>query len=171
VLRLEVGDVSGSVATIRQHKTAHLTGKPRMVPMTPQASRLAAELVKFAHARGRAQLLVCSSASLDALFRKVTRSLLIEDLHFHDARRTALTLLSRRVGPMDLAKISGHRDLNILLHVYYGATPQQIAQRLARPNGPRPPPPKAETSASARTSAPGSPAAESTAQPPSGASP
>lgn len=133
VLRLEVGDVAGSVATIRQHKTAHLTGKPRMVPMTPQAARLVGELVAFAQARGRAELLKVSSASLEALFRKVTKSLMIEDLHFHDARRTALTHLSRRVDVMDLAKISGHRDLNILLHVYYGATAQDIARKMTKP--------------------------------------
>lgn len=133
ILRLQVGDVSGSVATIRQHKTAHLTGKPRLVPLTPQGARLLRELVSYATARKRAALFAISSASLDAQFRKVTAALMVPDLHFHDARRTALTHLSRRVHVMDLAKISGHRNLSILLNVYYGVTAHDIAQRLASP--------------------------------------
>jgi integrase len=136
ILRLQVGDVSGSVATVRQHKTAHLTGKPRLVPLTPQGARLLGQLVAYAQARNRPGLLAISSGSLDAMFRKVTASVLVEDLHFHDARRTALTHLSRRVGPMDLAKISGHRNLSILLNVYYGVTAQDIAARLAKPSAP-----------------------------------
>jgi integrase len=133
ILRLTVDDVSGSVATIRKHKTERLTGKPRHVPMTPQGARLLAELVAFARARGRAELFAVSSASLDALFRKITRSLLIEDLHFHDSRGTGLTHLSRKVDPLTLARISGHRDLRILMRSYYRETAAQIAQRLALP--------------------------------------
>ena len=143
ILRLQVGDVSGSVATIRQHKTAHLTGKPRLVPLTPQGARLLRELAAYADARRRPGLFAISSASLDAQFRKVTAALLVQDLHFHDSRRTALTHLSRRVGPMDLAKISGHRNLSILLNVYYGVTAQDIAARLALPTHQRPTPAKA----------------------------
>jgi integrase len=137
ILRLQVGDVAGSVATIRQHKSAHLTGKPRLVPLTPQGARLVGELVAFAQARGRQELLAISSASLDALFRKVTSALLVADLHFHDSRATALTHLSRRVDVMTLARISGHRDLKTLLRVYYRESAQDIAQRLAKPSVPR----------------------------------
>lgn len=142
VLDLTTASVFGSVATVK-HKTQHLTGKPRMVPLTPQGARLVGELVRFAQARGRAELLAVSSASLDALFRKVCKSLLIEDLHFHDSRGTALTHLARKVDVMTLAKISGHRDIRILANTYYRETPQQIAQRLALPSARRPLPPKA----------------------------
>jgi integrase len=132
VLRLEVGDVGAGVATIRQHKSAHLTGKPRMVPMTPQGTRLTGELVAFAQARGRARLLEVSSASLEALFRKVTKSLMIEDLHFHDSRGTGLTHLAKKLDLVELARVSGHRDVRILAHTYYRATAQQIADKLKR---------------------------------------
>ena len=49
---------------------------------------------------GRAQFFDVSSASLDALFRKTTTALLIDNLHFHDFRAEALT----RLGP------AGRRD-------------------------------------------------------------
>lgn len=53
------------------------------------------------------------------------------------ARGTALTHLSRKVNVLDLAKISGHRDLKILSTVYYRDTPDQIAARLALPSAKR----------------------------------
>ena len=59
-----------------------------------------------------------SAASLDALFRKARTRAQIEDLHFHDTRREALTRLSNIFDVMELARISGHRDLRILQKVY-----------------------------------------------------
>jgi integrase len=79
------------------------------------------------------RLLPLSSASLDTLFRRVRDSVLLGDLHFHDARATSLTMLSRRVDVLTLARISGHRDLSLLLRVYYRETAQEIAARLAWP--------------------------------------
>ena len=120
-------DLRRRVATLEGHKTAHKVGT-RLVPLTPRAAALLGLVLKE-HPEG----LPISSASLDALFRKACKQVLIDGLHFHDARRSALTLLSKRLGPMDLAKVSGHRDLNILLHVYYGTTAQEIADKLALP--------------------------------------
>jgi integrase len=64
------------------------------------------------------------------LFGKLCRDLLITDLTFHDARATALTLLSRKVDVMTLAKISRHKDLRILQNTYYRESAEQIAARL-----------------------------------------
>lgn len=64
------------------------------------------------------------------LFSKLTRQLLIEDLTFHDTRATALTLLARRMDVMTLARISRHRDLKILLNVYYRESAEDISARI-----------------------------------------
>lgn len=64
------------------------------------------------------------------LFSKINRQLGIEGLTFHDARATALTLLSKKVDVMTLAKISGHRDISLLSNVYYRESIEQIARRL-----------------------------------------
>lgn len=64
------------------------------------------------------------------LFSRLTRQLLIADLTFHDTRATALTLLSRRVDVMTLARISRHKDLRLLLEVYYRESATSIAARL-----------------------------------------
>ena len=107
------------------HKTEHITGRPREVPLSKHAIRLLEPFINgFAW--------TVSSASLDALFRKARDQLLIHDLHFHDARADALTRFARKVDVMQLARISGHKDLRILLSVYYRISPSEIAANLDR---------------------------------------
>ena len=64
------------------------------------------------------------------LFSKLTRQLLLEGLTFHDARSSALTWLAKKVDVLTLARISRHRDINLLYRVYYRETASQIAARL-----------------------------------------
>lgn len=65
-----------------------------------------------------------------ALFSRLTEQLLIRDLTFHDTRATALTLLARRMDVMTLARISRHKDLNLLLKTYYRETADDISARI-----------------------------------------
>jgi integrase len=117
-------DMKRRVATIHDHKTVRVTGRPREVPLSRHALRLLRPVMQDG------PLFTVSSASLDALFRKARGALLIGDLHFHDARADALTRLAKKVDVMTLAKISGHRDLTILLNTYYRTTAEDIAARL-----------------------------------------
>ena len=116
-------DLKRRVAAV-EHKTQHLTGRPREVPLTRHAVRLLRPVA------GRERCFTVSSAVLDARFRKARDRLLIKDLHFHDSRAEALTRLSRKVDVMTLAKISGHKDLRILQNAYYRETAAEIAARL-----------------------------------------
>lgn len=118
--------LSRRVVTLETHKTAEHVGR-RMVPLTPAGVRLLGVLWR------EGPLFSVTDSSRDALFRKACSQALIPDLHFHDSRATALTHLSRRVDALTLARISGHRDLRMLLEVYYRETPEQIAARLASP--------------------------------------
>lgn len=68
--------------------------------------------------------------SASTLFRKACSRAKIEGLTFHDSRREALTRLSKKVGVMELAKISGHKDLKTLLNVYYAPTATDLAAML-----------------------------------------
>jgi integrase len=115
-------DLTKRVARVR-HKTQHLTGRLREIPMTKHAARLLRPYLP-------GQVFTVSSKSLDAMFRKATRALLIEDLHFHDSRAEALTRLARKVDVMTLARISGHKDLKLLLGTYYRESAEDIAARL-----------------------------------------
>lgn len=62
------------------------------------------------------------------LFSKLCKELLIEGLMFHDTRATALTHLAKKVDVLTLAKISRHKDLNLLMRVYYRPKPSDIAK-------------------------------------------
>ena len=137
IMGLTVGavDLQRRVVTLHDHKTAHAVGR-RQVPLTPQGARVLGWLAAQPQRDGR--LFALASASLDTLFRRVRDSVLLGDLHFHDARATALTMLSRRVDVLTLAKISGHRDLSLLLAVYYRETAAEISARLASPRRQRP---------------------------------
>jgi integrase len=64
------------------------------------------------------------------LFSRLCRELLIKGLTFHDTRATGLTHLARKVDVMTLAKISRHKDLSLLMRVYYRPSPSDIARSI-----------------------------------------
>ena len=53
-----------------------------------------------------------------------------EDLHFHDTRREACSRLAKKVDVMTLAKISGHRDIKMLLNTYYAPDMKEVALQI-----------------------------------------
>jgi integrase len=98
-------------------------GYARDVPLSREAIRILNQV------RGidEDSVFAVRGASLDALFRKARDRALIEGLHFHDSRREALTRMAAKVDVMTLAKISGHRDLRILLATYYAPDMAEVA--------------------------------------------
>lgn len=113
VLRYEL---RGTVAHLQTTKN----GDPRDVPLSARALRLHALCPEY----------TVTSASLDALFRKARIKAGLDGFTMHDARRTALTRLSKKLDPFQLARVSGHRDLKILMNVYYGETAADLAATL-----------------------------------------
>jgi integrase len=71
-----------------------------------------------------------SSGVVSTLFRRACINAEIEGLRFHDTRREALSRLSKRMDVMNLAKISGHRDLRVLLNTYYSPDVQELVDLL-----------------------------------------
>lgn len=102
--------VSHVTATVRG---ARKTKRSREVPLSAEAIRI---LKQF---EGGDSVFEMLPATLDALFRKAKSRAMITGLHFHDTRAEALTRLSKKLNPMQLAKVSGHQDLRILYSVYY----------------------------------------------------
>lgn len=119
-------------------RTAHLldtkNGTDRTIPLFPRAIRIISTLrphdVSLAGERVFADI---NSETLDALFRKVRDRIAIEDLHFHDSRHTATTMFARFLDVLELARVTGHRDLNSLL-IYYNESAESIAGRVHGPN-------------------------------------
>lgn len=71
-----------------------------------------------------------SPSQVDGLWRKQRDKMLIEDLHIHDTRGEALTRLARRYDVLTLSRMSGIKDLKMLMERYYRERADQIAARL-----------------------------------------
>lgn len=119
------------------HLPATKNGYPRDVPLSAKAVGILKQLESVRCGRSVFQI---RRTSLDSLFRKLkSRGLFEHDVHFHDSRREALTRLAKVYTPMELAKISGHRDLRILLNTYYAPSAQELAAKMDSPPSGRKP--------------------------------
>jgi len=71
-----------------------------------------------------------TTVNADVLWRKLRDRAGVEGLHFHDSRRNATTKLASKLNVLDLAKATGHRDLKMLLNVYYKSDTADVARQL-----------------------------------------
>jgi integrase len=117
-LRPETIDLQRRVAHIPESKNGHA----RDVPLSKEAIRIVRQLP--------AGYFDVTAASLSALWAKARTKAAVDGLRFHDLRREALTRLSKKLPVLELAKMSGHRDLSILLNVYYSPTMSDLADKL-----------------------------------------
>ncbi|APW37673.1 hypothetical protein RD110_11095 [Rhodoferax koreense] len=112
--------VVGKVAILERDKNSGKASPPIKVPLARKGAALFAKYQPF----------TVRPDIASALFSDLTDQLLIDGLTFHDSRATALTMLSRRMDVMTLARISRHKNLKILMESYYRETAEQIAARL-----------------------------------------
>ena len=110
-------------------RTAYLprtkNNSARTVPLSSRAVALLQQLP----VQDDGRLFAVSSASCDALFRKAKAKAMIADLRFHDTRREGTSRLAKKVDVLTLARITGHKDLRMLL-VYYQEDMSSVAERL-----------------------------------------
>ncbi|KQP36151.1 hypothetical protein [Pseudorhodoferax sp. Leaf274] len=111
-------DAKRRVVTIPPSKT---NPRPEDIPVTRQAHRVLAKMPKK---------LKVEPNEASTLFSKLCKKTLIEGLEFRDSRATALTLMSRKMDILTLARISRHRDLDLLRRVYYRESAEKISARL-----------------------------------------
>lgn len=108
-------------------------GFEREVPMTEECLELILALSDHNEkAEMSDKVFGVEKGTLDVLWRRALTDAGFEtgDIHFHDLRHTALTNFAQWVEVLDLAKISGHRKLDILLNTYYKTTGQKLAERI-----------------------------------------
>lgn len=130
IMGMQVGDLSGGVVTLEQHKTLHITRRARRVPLTHRGRWLLEQLQASARARGDQSLWLITGKSLDTLFRKARDQCLVHGLHFHDLRATFATCMARRVDALTLAKILGHADVRQTM-TYYRESEDDISRRIS----------------------------------------
>lgn len=114
ICALRPESVTGRVAHLEKTKNGH----PRDVPLTKRALAVWAQLPG-----GYFDL---EAPTLETLWRRAKTKAGVEGLTFHDLRREALTRMAKKVDVMTLAKISGHRDLKVLLNTYYAPSMAEV---------------------------------------------
>ena len=71
-----------------------------------------------------------TAGSISALFARLCEDEEIDGLTFHDLKHTAMSRLSKKLDPWELAKMTGNKDMNLLLRVYYKHDPEETAKKL-----------------------------------------
>jgi integrase len=123
MMTLAPGQVRYAERFVHLDKTKN--GDSRDVPLSTEAIRL----LKLLPAKG-GRMFSIDGRTLDALFRKARDRTDLVDLHFHDTRREATTRLAKKLDVMELASVTGHRDLRTLHRVYYSPDATEIAGKL-----------------------------------------
>ncbi|MDO4642203.1 MAG: site-specific integrase [Neisseria sp.] len=116
-------DFDRRIAFLEQTKNGH----SRDVPLSNKALDILRRLEQIKNGDSVFQL---DNGTRDVLFRRARDLCGIDDLHFHDLRREALTRMAGKVPVEMLAKISGHRDLRILLNTYYSPDMADVGRLL-----------------------------------------
>ena len=112
-------DLDQRVVTLPKTKN----GTVRQVPLSSSA-------VEILESLDQERPFPVTSGSMSATFRKITASAgLAGEFTFHDSRATAITRLAKRLDIHDLARMTGHRDLRMLMR-YYRAPASAIARQL-----------------------------------------
>jgi len=94
------------------------TAAVRDIPLTTRAKEILQQIM-LTNTEG--SVFGISPTSLDALFRKIRDRAGIENLHYHDSRHAAITMLSQHYDVLALARIVGHKNIKELM-TYYNPT-------------------------------------------------
>lgn len=113
------------------HVAKSKNGDSRNVPMSPRAKELLKLLPQGTN------VFPVQEGSFGVIFRRVCKELGIVDLHFHDTRHEAVSRLAKIYPVLQLAAISGHRNLKSL-QVYYNPTIQELVQHMHGAGQPTP---------------------------------
>jgi len=97
------------------------TAVSRNVPLSARAVELIGRLD-----HDKETMLGVSAGVVSTMFRAAVANCGIEDLTFHDARHEATTRLAGKLQVLDLARVTGHRDIKQLM-TYYNKDARELA--------------------------------------------
>lgn len=121
-LRWEHIDLQGRTAFLPDTKN----GDSRTVPLSSVAVQVLAELPR--HISG--VVIPVKYFTLEAAFKRGVRRSGLDEVRFHDLRRTAITRMAEKLpNVIELAAVSGHKSLMVLKR-YYRPTAMDLAKKL-----------------------------------------
>lgn len=101
-------------------------GFSRGVPLSSRAVLILQELPRSDDDR----VFPTTVAALKKAYERAVQRAGIQDYTFHDLRREATSRLARKLSLLDLAKVTGHRSVNVLHQRYYSITAEELALKL-----------------------------------------
>ena len=99
-------------------------GEPRTVPLSTRAL----EVIDWLPIKGE-RVFTVNSRTASTLFRRIRTRAGILDGTFHDSRRYGTSKLSKKLELLELARVTGHKDINMLL-TYYQKSAEEMALKL-----------------------------------------
>jgi integrase len=124
LLALRWGDINLDRRTATLHMTKN--GESRTVPLSTSAIQAIASLPRSISG----SVFPITAYALAANFNKAVKRAGLQDLHFHDLRHTAITLMATKLPNLiELAAVSGHKSLKMLQR-YYHPDVEDLAQKL-----------------------------------------
>lgn len=110
------------------HLETTKNGEMRDVPLSSKAKTF----FKLLKSKGRNRNVVPIPPSiLTTTFKRAVLQAGFSDMRFHDARREATSRLAKKVNSvLELAAITGHKDINLLNRVYYGTDVSELAKQI-----------------------------------------
>ena len=98
---------------------------PRDVPLTPKAARL----VNMMRGFDKRLVFGMDKRTLDALFRRARNNAGLDGFTFHDARRTAATMMSKKVDVLMLCRIFGWSNPKMAM-TYYAPSIKDMIEKI-----------------------------------------
>ena len=114
LLALRWGDINLDRRTATLHMTKN--GDSRVVPLSTSAAQTLAAMPRSICGA----VFPITACALAANFDKAVARAQLPDLHFHDLRHTAITLMATKLPNLiELAAVSGHKSLKMLQRYYH----------------------------------------------------
>jgi integrase len=124
-------DLDKGTAVVRGARgTVTKNNEIREVPLLPAAIQLLKDL-KPEESERIGHVFAIEQNPLKMAFRRATKKAKIDDLTFHDLRHIATSRLAKIYkNPLDLKRVTGHKDLKSLDR-YYHTTAEELAAQAA----------------------------------------
>lgn len=108
-------------------RVAHLpvtkNGSARDVPLSSKAVAMLQSLPD------QELLFNVTAEQISSNFAKIRKKANVSGLTFHDSRREGTSRLAKKLHVLELAKVTGHKDIKMLM-VYFEETAEQLARKL-----------------------------------------
>ena len=125
IARTKKVDVNLERKTLYIPRSITKTGNARKIPLSGEAIRLIRRLPDT-HTE---LMLGVNAGVISTLWRRARDRAGVIDMTFHDSRHEATTRLAQKLHVLDLARVTGHKDLKQLM-VYYNRSAEDMADLL-----------------------------------------